>query len=102
MAHKLEPVELQDFIKQAISEIEDAIFSNEERSFEGSINMEIEVEKASRTDGKVKIYVAAGEKQSSTSYIAKMNFKIRPRYSNAEKRNIAEANAGRIDVSEAF
>jgi len=77
MANKIEPIELSEFVKSTIEQIENgADFSK--RDFKGPIEFEVSINKTKKIGGGIKVYVATGEGISENEQVAKIKFKIYP------------------------
>jgi len=89
MSAKFEQIELEEFIKKALQDIEaGAEIGN--RSFKDAIEFEISVSKTEKLSGNVKIYVASGEGETNKESIAKIKFQIYPKYPNNEHLRVHE------------
>lgn len=74
---KIEPIELKDFIKQTIAEIEDGVDVNK-RTFCSSIDFDISITRSQRVGGSIKVYVVDGGGETSRENIARVQFKVNP------------------------
>lgn len=79
MSDKLEQIELQEFIKTTIAEIEAGIEIGK-RFLKDYIEFEISISKTEKLGGNVKVYVASGGKEINKESIAKIKFQVYPHY----------------------
>lgn len=79
MENKIEPIELNEFVKSAIEQIENGADISK-RNFEGAIEFEVSINKTKKFGGGIKVYVASGEGMSEKEQIAKIKFSIYPNY----------------------
>ncbi len=99
MSTTIEPIELQEFIATIMQHVENGI-DIETRHIKDVVEFEISVERVSKKEGDIKVYVANGKAESSNSHIAKVKFSAYPRQSEREKAEIARVileNRNRID-----
>ena len=73
---KAEPVELREFVREALSQLEVAV---ESRNFTGPIEFEVSLTHSKNMDGALKFYVASGQVASSVETMQKMRFGVYPR-----------------------
>lgn len=76
---KIEPIELQEFVRQAIREIEAGIEIGK-RSLDGTINFDVSVTRTQKIAGNVKVYVLGSEGENQKENLARISFKVRPSY----------------------
>lgn len=89
MENKIEPIELAEFIKSTIEQIESgADFSK--RDFKGPVEFDITINKTKKIEGGIKVYVASGEGISENEQVAKIKFKIYPNKPKNEEENLIE------------
>ncbi|MBU4339180.1 hypothetical protein KKB43_00990 [Patescibacteria group bacterium] len=79
MPEKLEQIELKEFIRNTIEEIEGGIEIGK-RHLNGTMDFEVSISKTQKIEGGIKIYVASGEKEISKEQIAKIKFSVYPNY----------------------
>lgn len=79
MTNKMEQIELEEFIKNVLLQIESGADIGK-RSFKDAIEFEVSVSKTEKLGGNVKIYVAQGGGEISKESIAKIKFQIFPKY----------------------
>ena len=79
MSNKMELIELEEFIKNALLQIERGADIGK-RSFKDAIEFEVSISKIEKIGGNVKIYVAQGEKEISKESLAKIKFQIISKY----------------------
>lgn len=79
MSEQIEQIELEEFIKKTLSEIEKGAEIGKRR-FKDAIEFEISISKTQKIGGDVKIYVAKGSGEQSEEKIAKIKFQIYPDY----------------------
>lgn len=92
MTDKMEQIELEEFIKNVLLQIERGAEVGK-RSFKDAIEFEVSVSKTEKLEGNVKIYVAQGGGEISRESIAKIKFQIFPEYPESDSGNqIREAN----------
>lgn len=91
MGEKLEDIELQEFVKNVLNQIESgADIGN--RGFDGAIEFEISIAKTQKLDGNIKIYVAQGGGEISKESVAKIKFQIYPKYPKKNNDNFPKEN----------
>jgi len=78
MADIIEQIELKDFIRKALEDIESGA-DTKSRGFKGAVEFEISVTKSQKLEGDVKIYVASGAGEINKESIAKIKFEIWPK-----------------------
>jgi len=89
MSDKMEQIELEEFIKNVLLQIERG--SNiGKRSFKDAIEFEVSVSKTEKLGGNVKIYVAQGGGEISRESVAKIKFQIYPQYPENQLKNQIE------------
>jgi len=77
MTNKIKPIELNEFVKSTIEQIENgADFSK--RDFKGPIEFEVSISETKKNKGGIKVYVASGDGESENEQVAKIKFKIYP------------------------
>jgi hypothetical protein len=89
MSETVEPIELKEFIKQTMEAIESGA-DIEIRSINKPIDFEVAINKITKTDGGIKLYVASGGIGSSTEIVTRIKFSISPKESEASKRAVEE------------
>lgn len=92
MIDKMEQIELEEFIKNVLLQIEKGAEVGK-RSFKGAIEFEVSVSKTEKLGGNVKIYVAQGGGEISRESVAKIKFQVFPDYpKNIIENQIAESD----------
>ena len=84
MSDKLEQIQLEEFIKNVLTQIEKGAEIGK-RSFKDAIEFEVSVSKTEKLEGNVKIYVAQGGGEISRESIAKIRFQVFPKYPDNER-----------------
>jgi hypothetical protein len=84
---KIEPIELKDFIKQTIAEIEEGVDLNK-RSLGSPIDFDISITRSRKVGGSIKVYVVGGEGETSRENIARVQFKVNPHYPPSKFENL--------------
>jgi len=79
MTEKIEYIELKEFIRKTLLEIEQGA-EIDKRMFKDAIEFEISVSRTEKIDGELKIYVAKGDKQTAEEKVAKIKFQIYPEF----------------------
>lgn len=92
MKNKFEPIELQEFIKTTLEQIEDGTEIGK-RGLKDSIDFEVSVNKTQKIGGGVKIYVASGEGELNKEHIAKVKFSVFPHNPNRKRNYLYKAPA---------
>jgi len=87
MPEQIEQIELEEFIKKTLSEIEKGAEIGK-RSFKDAVEFEISISKTQKIGGDIKIYVAKGEAELSQEKIAKIRFQIYPDYPKENLENL--------------
>lgn len=87
MENKFTPIELEEFIKNALNQIETGV-NVMERHFKGTIEFEISISKTEKTGGNVKIYVASGGKEINKESVAKIKFSVYPKIPEEKYTNL--------------
>lgn len=92
MTDKMEQIELEEFIKNVLLQIERGAEAGK-RSFKDAIEFEVSVSKTEKLGGNVKIYVAQGGGEISRESVAKIKFQVFPEYPKSVVGNqIAESD----------
>ncbi len=86
MTDKIEQIELEEFIRNVLLQIERGSEVGK-RSFKDAIEFEVSVSKTEKLGGNVKIYVAQGGGEISRESIAKIKFQIFPQYPESQWKN---------------
>ena len=86
MTDKMEQIELEEFIRNVLLQIEKGSDIGK-RSFKDAIEFEVSVSKTEKLGGNVKIYVAQGGGEISRESIAKIRFQIFPQYPESQWKN---------------
>jgi len=73
----MKEVELENFIKNTLKQIENSINPNKRWLKEG-VEIEISISKIKEVKGGLKIYVLTGEGQTGTQEVAKIKFEVKP------------------------
>lgn len=89
MTDKMEQIELEEFIRNVLLQIERGAEVGK-RSFKDAIEFEVSVSKTEKLEGNVKIYVAQGGGEISRESIAKIKFQIFPEYPDTSKGEFLE------------
>lgn len=89
MADKMEQIELEEFIRNVLLQIENGTEVGK-RSFKDAIEFEVSVSKTEKLEGNVKIYVAQGGGEISRESIAKIKFQVFPKYPDESKGKFLE------------
>ena len=79
MADKIEQIELEEFVRNVLTQIESGAQVGE-RGFKDAIEFEVTVSKTQKLGGNVKIYVASGGGEVNRESVAKIKFQIFPKY----------------------
>lgn len=97
MNDNLENIELQDFIKSALQQIEIGA-DVRKRSFKDAIEFEASVSKTEKLQGNVKIYVAQGGGEISKESIAKIKFQVYPNYPKDDTSHLIDRNSNNLSI----
>jgi len=87
MKNEIEPIELEEFIKSTIEQIEKGV-DLEKRWLKDAIEFDVSVSKTKKLGGGIKVYVASGEGTSEKEQIAKIKFSVRPNYPQSKQSAI--------------
>jgi len=87
MENKIEPIELQEFIKTTLEQIESGAEIGK-RSFRDTVDFEVSVNKTQKIGGGVKIYVASGEGELNKEHVAKIKFSVFPHNPNSRRNHL--------------
>lgn len=93
MADKMEQIELEEFIRNVLLQIENGAEVGK-RSFKDAVEFEVSVSKTEKLEGNVKIYVAQGGGEISRESIAKIKFQVFPKYPDESKSKFLEQDEG--------
>lgn len=81
MAKTIEPIELEDFIRKILQDIESGAEIKEgKRTLKETIDFEISISETKKLEGDIKIYIAKGGGNLQKESIAKIKFSIWPEY----------------------
>lgn len=80
----MEKIELKEFVRKAIVDIEDGIEIGKRR-LDGPIKFEVSVIKTEKLGGNLKIFVASGGRGIEKESVAKISFEVKPYYPNTGK-----------------
>jgi hypothetical protein len=98
--NNFKPIEIKDFIKQLVEQIEDAV-DLELRSIVSNIDIEISVEKVINKEGKLQMYVAPGKFDGTKKgQTATVKFSVSPKESERSKQMTREAIRHNTEQSE--
>lgn len=89
MTQQIEPVELQEFVKQTMEAIENGA-DIESRTICGQVDFEVVINNVKKVDGGIKVYVVSGAGLSSTEKITRIKFSVNPKDSESSKREYDE------------
>ncbi|MFH2061451.1 MAG: hypothetical protein ABIJ43_00540 [Candidatus Beckwithbacteria bacterium] len=90
MSDKLEQIQLEEFIKNVLTQIEKGAEIGK-RSFKDAIEFEVSVSKTEKLEGNVKIYIAQGGGEINKESVAKIKFKIFPNYPDTDSSQIEQS-----------
>ncbi len=81
-------IELEDFLQEAMDQIEKGI-NIEERQIEGPVFFEVSIAKTVKTDAGIKFYVFKGQHDREKEQVAKISLKVFPKESERSKAETA-------------
>lgn len=87
MKNEFEPIELQEFVKTTLEQIEGGAEIGK-RYFKDTVDFEVSVNKTQKIGGDVKIYVASGEGALNQEHVAKIKFSVWPHNPNKSRSHL--------------
>lgn len=93
MADKIEDIELEEFVRSVLTQIESGAGVGE-RGFKGAIEFEVTVSKTQKLEGSVKIYIASGGGEVNKESVAKIKFQVYPKFPEEKLGGISHGEDG--------
>lgn len=93
MIDKIEEIELEEFVRSVLTQIESGAAVGE-KGFKDAIEFEVTVSKTQKLGGNIKVYVASGGGEVNKENVAKIKFQVYPKM---PREKIGAVEVGGVD-----